>query len=110
MQRYQIEVGRADGVRPSNIVGAIANEAGIAGSEIGPIDIQGTTSTIDLPEGMPSEVFQLLQKTWVSGKQLRIKLLGGQGVQRGDERSERPFKKFRSPPPHVKTKKSRKKS
>jgi ATP-dependent RNA helicase DeaD len=110
MQRYQIEVGRADGVRPSNIVGAIANEAGIAGSEIGPIDIQGTVSTIDLPEGMPSEVFQLLQKTWVSGKQLRIKLLGGQGVQRGDERSERPFKKFRSPPPHVKAKKSRKKS
>ncbi len=126
MQRYQIEVGRVDGVRPSNIVGAIANEAGIAGSEIGPIDIGGTTSTIDLPEGMPKEIFQLLQKTWVSGKQLRIKLASGadhslsgksggrrfEGNERGDGPGERPFKKFRSPPPGLrpKSKKPRKKS
>ncbi len=110
MERYQIEVGRADGVRPSNIVGAIANEAGISGSDIGAIDIQGTVSTIDLPEGMPQEVFQMLQKTWVSGKQLRIKLLTGHGGSAGDDRSGRPFKKFRSPPPHVKSKKPRKKA
>ncbi len=110
MQRYQIEVGRVDGVRPSNIVGAIANEAGIAGSDIGQIDIQGNVSTIDLPEGMPREVFQVLQKTWVSGKQLRIKLLTGSDGSSGDDRSERPFKKFRNVPPHVKSKKPRKKS
>jgi ATP-dependent RNA helicase DeaD len=73
MRRYQIEVGRADGVRPANIVGAIANEAGIRGSDIGPIDIRGTTSTIDLPEGMPKDILQLLQRTWVAGKELRIK-------------------------------------
>ncbi len=128
MQRYQIEVGKVDGVRPSNIVGAIANEAGIAGSDIGPIEIGGTSSTIDLPEGMPKEVFQLLQKTWVSGKQLRIKAIAGgdHGTEgdrssrrfegnRRDSAGERPFKKFRgapSGPPglRVKGKKPRKKS
>ncbi len=122
MERYQIEVGRADGVRPSNIVGAIANEAGIAGSDIGAIDIQTTFSTIDLPEGMPKEVFQLLQKTWVSGKQLRIKLVSGRGVssKRGtgagrdagsdDERLDRALTKLRTAPPNVKAKKARKKS
>jgi ATP-dependent RNA helicase DeaD len=108
MRRYQIEVGKADGVRPSNIVGAIANEAGISGSDIGPILIGGTVSTIDLPEGMPKEVFQLLQRTWVSGKQLRIKPMSGDRESTGNER-ERSFKKFRDapafgPPPSPKSK------
>lgn len=115
MERYQIEVGRVDGVRPANIVGAIANEAGISGSDIGSIDIRGSYSTIDLPEGMPKDVYQLLQKTWVSGKQLRIKLLNASNGYNaaghdGAEASGRPFKKFKSAPPHVKSKKSRKKS
>ncbi len=118
MQRYQIEVGRADGVRPSNIVGAIANEAGISGADIGPIEIRGTVSTIDLPEGMPKEIFQLLQKTWVSGKQLRIKPVSGNSDPTEAVSSTRPLKKFRSGPPtsarsglagasHVKAKKPR---
>ncbi|MEZ6075246.1 MAG: DbpA RNA binding domain-containing protein [Pirellulaceae bacterium] len=115
MERYKIEVGRDDGVRPANIVGAIANEAGISGSDIGSIDIRGNYSTIDLPEGMPKDVFQLLQKTWVSGKQLRIKLCNasnGYSAAGHDaaEAAGRPFKKFKSPPPHVKNKKSKKKS
>ena len=46
MLRYRIEVGHADGVRPGNIVGAIANEGGISGSEIGPIEIRDSYSTI----------------------------------------------------------------
>jgi ATP-dependent RNA helicase DeaD len=115
MERYKIEVGRDDGVRPANIVGAIANEAGISGSDIGSIDIRGNYSTIDLPEGMPKDVFQLLQKTWVSGKQLRIKLCNASNGYSaaghdGAEAAGRPFKKFKSPPPHVKSKKSKKKS
>lgn len=115
MERYKIEVGRDDGVRPANIVGAIANEAGISGSDIGSIDIRGNYSTIDLPEGMPKDVFQLLQKTWVSGKQLRIKLCNanngyGAAGNDGAEASGRPFKKFKSPPPYMKSKKSKKKS
>ncbi len=73
MQRYRIEVGRDDGVKPGNIVGAVANEAGIDGEFIGPIKIHDAYSTVDLPEGMPSDIYQSLSKTWVSGKQLQIK-------------------------------------
>ena len=47
MQRFRIEVGRRDGVRPGNIVGAVANEAGIEGDYIGPIQIHESFSTID---------------------------------------------------------------
>jgi ATP-dependent RNA helicase DeaD len=74
MNRYRIEVGKQDGVGPGNIVGAIANEAGIDGQSIGPIRIHDTFSTIDLPDRLPRDVHQLLQNTWVGGKQLRLRL------------------------------------
>ncbi len=74
MVRYRIEVGWQDGVKPGNIVGAVANEAGIEGQYIGPINISNEFSTIDLPEGMPSDIYQKLRKTWVSGKRLNIEV------------------------------------
>jgi ATP-dependent RNA helicase DeaD len=72
METFRIEVGHAHKVQPGNIVGAIANETGIDASYIGRIDIQDEHSFIDLPEGMPKEIFRDLQKVWVVGKQLRI--------------------------------------
>ncbi|MFY9256645.1 MAG: DEAD/DEAH box helicase [Fuerstiella sp.] len=74
MDRYRIEVGSEDGVRPSNIVGAVANEGGIDGEYIGPIRIHDNYSTIDLPTGMPREVFLTLQRTRVAGKELNLRL------------------------------------
>ena len=76
MIRYRIQVGWRDGVKPGNIVGAIANEAGIDGQYIGPIDINHGYSTIDLPEGMPGEIFRTLQRTRVAGQQLKISIDG----------------------------------
>ena len=72
MDRYRIEVGSKDGVMPGNIVGAVANEGGIAGDQIGPISIHHSHSTVDLPSGMPSDIYQTLQQTWVAGKQLKL--------------------------------------
>lgn len=72
MQRYRIEVGRADNVKPGNIVGAVANEGGIDGDQIGPISIYDDYSTVDLPDGMPQDVFQTLRKVRVAGKQLQL--------------------------------------
>jgi ATP-dependent RNA helicase DeaD len=72
MQAYRIEVGHAHGVKPANIVGAIANEAGLDPKHIGRIDIHDDYSVLDLPEGMPKEVFQQLQTVSVLGQQLRI--------------------------------------
>ncbi|MEE2767195.1 MAG: DEAD/DEAH box helicase [Pseudomonadota bacterium] len=74
-ERFRVEVGHNHGVKPGNIVGAIANEAGLDPNYIGRIDIKDEFSTIELPEGMPREVFRDLKKVWVSGKQLRISRL-----------------------------------
>jgi ATP-dependent RNA helicase DeaD len=60
------------GIKPGNIVGAIANEAGIEGVHIGRVDIREDHSFVDLPEGMPDRIFKDLQKVRVVGRELRI--------------------------------------
>jgi ATP-dependent RNA helicase DeaD len=75
MQRYRIEVGHDQQVKPANIVGAIANEADLESQYIGRIDIYDQHSFVDLPEGMPKAVLKKLKKVWVSGKQLKMALI-----------------------------------
>ena len=72
LETFRIEVGHAHGVKPANIVGAIANEAGLESRYIGRVDIRDDHSLVDLPAGMPHEIFKHLKKVWVSGQQLRI--------------------------------------
>jgi ATP-dependent RNA helicase DeaD len=72
METFRIEVGSVHGIKPGNIVGAIANEAGIEGVHIGRVDIREDHSFVDLPEGMPKQIFKELQKVRVVGRELRI--------------------------------------
>jgi ATP-dependent RNA helicase DeaD len=72
MERFRIEVGHDHDVQPGNIVGAIANEAGLDAEHIGHIDIRDKFSFIELPEGMPKAVFNDLKKVWVGGQKLKI--------------------------------------
>src|ERR1019366_7909015 len=72
METFRIEVGSIHGIKPSNVVGAIANEAGIEGVHIGRVDIREDHSFVDLPEGMPKPIFKELQKVRVAGRELQI--------------------------------------
>jgi ATP-dependent RNA helicase DeaD len=92
MERFRIEVGHAHEVKPGNIVGAIANEAGIESRHIGRIQIYDEYSFIDLPEGMPKETFEHLQRVWVQKRQLRITRLA-EGHAKKSEKREAPFKR-----------------
>jgi len=90
MERFRIEVGHKHKVKPGNIVGAIAGEVDMDSKYIGRIEIFDEYSLVDLPEGMPKELFHLLKKVWVSGQQLKIS--------RADDKSRsrtgtRPFNK-----------------
>jgi ATP-dependent RNA helicase DeaD len=69
---FRIEVGHAHGVKPGNIVGAIANEAGMDAKYIGRIEIHDDHSTLDLPDDMPPDLIDHLKTVWVAGQQLRI--------------------------------------
>jgi ATP-dependent RNA helicase DeaD len=79
-ETFRIEVGSVHEIKAGNIVGAIANEAGLDGVYIGRVDIREDHSFVDLPEGMPREIFKTLKKTRLAGRELRITK-----VQRRDE-------------------------
>ncbi len=89
MERFRIEVGHNHDVKPNNIVGAVANEAGLDSQHIGRINIYDDFSVIDLPEGMPKDVFNDLKKVWVAGKQLHISLLKKGRKSRGSSPRDR---------------------
>jgi ATP-dependent RNA helicase DeaD len=77
MTRYRIEVGHMHDIKPGNIVGAIANEAGIDSQHIGRINIFDDYSLVDLPEGMPKETFMHLKRVWVGKQQMNITRVDG---------------------------------
>jgi len=76
MQSYRIEVGHDHGVKPGNIVGAIANEANIDSKKIGRIEIYDGFSVLDLPSDLSKDVMQHLKTVWVAGQQLKITVDG----------------------------------
>nr|HAT8712751.1 DEAD/DEAH box helicase [Legionella jordanis] len=73
---FRLDVGRVHGVKPGNIVGAIANEAGLESRYITGLKIHEDHSTVRLPQNMPKEVFKDLNRAWVCGRQLKITSLG----------------------------------
>lgn len=83
---YRIEIGADHGVAPGNLVGAIANEAGLDSAHIGRIEIHAEYSTVDLPKGMPKAIFNDLSKAWVCGRQLRLSRISGGRTEHVDHR------------------------
>lgn len=72
---YRLDVGRIHGVKPGNIVGAIANEAGLESRMITGLKIHDDHSTVRLPKDLSREVMQDLVKAWVCGRQLKVTLV-----------------------------------
>jgi len=69
---FRVEVGRDHGAGPGNIVGALINEAGVTRQYVGRVEISAEHSTVELPVGMPREIFQHLRNVWVAGRRLEI--------------------------------------
>jgi len=89
MAAYRVEVGFAHGLRPGNLVGAIANEAQLTSKHIGRIEILKDYSLVELPADLPDELLAHLKKVWVSGGQLRITRDG----EPPDDAGKRPVKR-----------------
>ena len=53
-------VGKKDGIRPADVVGSIANEAGISGRDIGPIDIRDEITYVSIPARLRDDVIAKL--------------------------------------------------
>lgn len=73
MERYRIGVGHLHGVKPGNIVGAVANEANLESRQIGRINIADEFSCIDLPDNLSSEQIRKLKRARVCGQKLDLR-------------------------------------
>jgi ATP-dependent RNA helicase DeaD len=74
MARLFVNIGRQDGVRPGDFVGAIANEAGIPGNAIGAIDLFDTYSFVEVPQSEAQRVVATLQRTTIRGRQVNAEI------------------------------------
>ncbi len=72
-QRIFISAGRELGIRPQDIVGAIANETDLTGAQIGPIDIAGRFTTVDVPSEAAKDVIAALSRTRLKGKRVKAR-------------------------------------
>lgn len=70
MTRLYIDVGRDDNVRPADIVGAIANEAGIPGRSIGAIELFERFSFVEVPSNHSERVLRALKRTTIRGRKI----------------------------------------
>jgi ATP-dependent RNA helicase DeaD len=70
MTRLVITVGDSRGVRPKDLVGAIANEAGISSEAIGSIEIGEKSSTVEVAEGEADKVIRALGRTTIKGQRV----------------------------------------
>jgi ATP-dependent RNA helicase DeaD len=73
MARIYVGVGRKAGVRPGDLVGAIANEAGLAGKEIGSIDITDKFSIVEVPESAVGGVIASMKRTTIKGTKASVR-------------------------------------
>ena len=68
-----ISLGRKSGVRPGDLVGAIANETGLSGREIGPIRIADRYSVVGVPEAEVDQVIKTMSSTTLRGKRAKVR-------------------------------------
>ncbi|MDF1646802.1 MAG: DEAD/DEAH box helicase [Legionellaceae bacterium] len=73
---FRLDVGRIHGVKPANIVGAIANEGGLQSRLITGLKIHEDHSTVRLPRELPKEAFLGLKRAWVCGRPLKLTSMG----------------------------------
>jgi ATP-dependent RNA helicase DeaD len=71
--RIYIGLGRKAGMRPGDLVGAIANEAGIDARAIGAVDIADRFSLVEVPDEAVDEIIGALRSTTIRGKKVVVR-------------------------------------
>jgi ATP-dependent RNA helicase DeaD len=87
--RLSMALGKRDGIRPGDVVGSIANEAGIPGSDIGPIDIRDDITYVTIPASQRENVLAKLGAAKFRGKAVNLRVAGGESSSRERPRYDR---------------------
>jgi ATP-dependent RNA helicase DeaD len=70
--RLFMSIGQRDNIRPADIVGAIAGEAGVPGGQVGRIEIRDTFTVVEVPAGAAERVIRALNGTTMRGRSVRV--------------------------------------
>ncbi|MFL6202878.1 MAG: DEAD/DEAH box helicase [Thermoanaerobaculia bacterium] len=89
MARLFLSAGRRNGVRPADIVGAIANEAGVPGKSIGSIDIYDNFTFVEVPEELRDQVLERMSRATIRGRPVEARIARPEGPG-GPRRPDRP--------------------
>ena len=73
MARIYVGAGRDLGIRPSDLVGAIANEAKVNASVIGAIEIEDRFSIVDVPIDIAKGIVEVLSRSRVKGHKVPVR-------------------------------------
>ncbi len=71
--RLYIGAGRNAGMRPADLVGAIAGEAGLEASKIGAIQIADAFSLVEVPEPDADRIITALRQATLRGKKVPVR-------------------------------------
>ncbi len=74
MTRLYLNVGEMDNVRPTDLVGAITNEAGISRSEVGRVDVRERHSTVEVATAVANAVVAKLTGVTIRGRRALVKV------------------------------------
>jgi ATP-dependent RNA helicase DeaD len=88
--RLSMAVGKRDGIRPADVVGSIANEAGISGREIGPIDIRDEVTYVSIPARYRDDVIAKLGGARFRGRPVNLRVAGAEAPPRFERDRKRP--------------------
>ncbi|WP_214410888.1 DEAD/DEAH box helicase [Sphaerisporangium fuscum] len=73
MTRIFVGAGRSAGVRPQDLVGAIANESRLSGRDIGAIEIADRFSLVEVPDHSADDVIASLRHTTIKGRKVTVR-------------------------------------
>ncbi|OQW30981.1 MAG: heavy metal transporter [Nitrospira sp. SG-bin2] len=74
MARLYVGAGRESGIRPGDLVGAIANEAKVNAGVIGAIEIEERFSIVDVPAGMAKGILEALSRSRIKGRKVPVRV------------------------------------
>ncbi|MCC5950234.1 MAG: DEAD/DEAH box helicase [Nitriliruptoraceae bacterium] len=73
MARLFVSAGRQAGIRPADLVGAIAGESSVSGREIGAIEITRNFSLVEVPVAKADEIITALKHSTIKGRKVKVR-------------------------------------
>jgi ATP-dependent RNA helicase DeaD len=83
MTRLYVGLGRRAGTRPADLVGAIANESGLSGKDIGSIEMGDGFSLVEVPEEAADSVIEALTGAKIRGQRVQVRRERFEGGKKG---------------------------